>query len=361
MQFFDKYCIMRERRCTGEGEERIRMSTLKDIAKLAGVSVTTVSHVLNKTRFVSNEIEARVSAAVDELQYRPNRLAQSLRKQQTKIIGFIAPLLRAEATNSFCMRVLQGACSVLNEENYSVILGDNSHCTDQNQENEVLLEFRAQMVDGLIILPGASLPDLGYMREAVGEEMPIVIVDHHAEGAYDLVQVDAESGYCDLVNRMIAEGHRRIGLITGSLGDTSAYRRRFDGYRKALSAWGIPLDRGLVGEDTVLENAGYSQMRRLVAENPDMTAVVMLSNVMAVGAMSYLNEKRIQIPKDLAVVVIDDYTWSRMTTPPLTVIDQPTYLLGRKASQLLLERLKNPDTPYVTIREPLTLIRRGSF
>ncbi len=337
------------------------MSTLKDIAKLAGVSITTVSHVLNKTRFVSNEIQARVSAAVDELQYRPNRLAQSLRKQQTNIIGFIAPLLRAEATNSFCMRVLQGACSVLNEENYSVILGDNSHCTTESQENEVLREFRAQMVDGLIIFPGASLPNLDYMREAVGEEMPIVIVDYHATGAYDLVQVDAESSYYDLVNRMIAEGHRRIGIITGSLDETSAYRRRFNGYCRALSEWNIPLDMNLVGEDPVLENAGYSQMRRLLAEHPDMTAIVMLSNVMAVGAMSYLNEKKVQIPEDLAVVVIDDYTWSRMTTPPLTVIDQPTYLLGRRASQLLLKRLKDPDVPFTAIREPLTLIRRGSF
>lgn len=337
------------------------MSTLKDIAELADVSVTTVSHVLNKTRFVSDKVQERVLAAIDELQYRPNRLAQSLRRQQTKIIGFIAPLLGAEATNSFCMRVLQGACSVLHKEGYSVILGDNSNCYDDGQENEVLREFRAQMVDGLIALPGAKWPDLGYIREAVGGEMPVVVVDHSAEGLYDLVQVDSEKSYEELVSLMIGEGHRRIGVITGSLEPRTAYYRRYQGYARALSVHGIELDSALTGEDAATEENGYRQMERLLANNPDMTAVVMLSNVMAVGAVSCLNEKRVKMPEQLAVVVIDNYTWSKMTSPPISVIDQPTYLLGQRASELLLKRLKNPDAPLAVIREPLEIIRRGSF
>ena len=337
------------------------MRTLKDIAQLANVSVTTVSHVLNKTRFVSDNVQAKVMAAIEELQYRPNRLAQSLRRQQTKTIGFIAPLLGAEATNSFCMRVLQGACSVLTKESYSVILGDNSSCFDDEQEYEVLREFRALMVDGLIVLPGAKWPDLGYIRDSVGDEMPVVVVDHCAEGLYDLVQIDSENGYYGLVSQMIAQGHRHIGLITGSLMSRTAYCRRFQGYCRALSEHDIPLNMDLVGEDTVSEEAGYLQMQRLLSQNPEITAVVMLSNVMAVGAVSYLNEKKIKMPDQLAVIVIDDYTWSRMTIPPLTVIDQPTHLLGQRASQLLLKRLKEPATPLTVIREPLKLIRRGSF
>jgi LacI family transcriptional regulator len=121
------------------------------------------------------------------------------------------------------------------------------------------------------------------------------------------------------------------------------------------------LNKSLVGEDVVSEETGYRQMQRLLSQNPEMTAVVMLSNVMAVGAVSYLNENQIRMPDRLAVVVIDDYTWSRMTVPPLSVIDQPTHLLGQRASQLLLKRLKEPETPLTVIREPLEFIRRGSF
>lgn len=121
------------------------------------------------------------------------------------------------------------------------------------------------------------------------------------------------------------------------------------------------MDSALTGEDAVTEENGYRQMERLLANNPDMTAVVMLSNVMAVGAVSCLNEKRVKMPEQLAVVVIDNYTWSKMTSPPISVIDQPTYLLGQRASELLLKRLKNPDAPLAVIREPLEIIRRGSF
>ena len=150
-------------------------------------------------------------------------------------------------------------------------------------------------------------------------------------------------------------------MITGSLEPRTAYYRRYQGYARALSVHGIELDSALTGEDAVTEENGYRQMERLLANNPDMTAVVMLSNVMAVGAVSCLNEKRVKMPEQLAVVVIDNYTWSKMTSPPISVIDQPTYLLGQRASELLLKRLKNPDAPLAVIREPLEIIRRGSF
>jgi LacI family transcriptional regulator len=333
------------------------MADIKQVAGRAGVSIATVSHVINNTRFVSEGTKIKVQRAMEELKYQPNALARSLRNQKTNTIGLIVPIMPSDTSNFFFMTVAQGIQKALKRHGYQVLMSNNS-TEELEEEKEQIRLFSSKLIDGLII---ASIADeVGYLKDAVGSQYPVVFIDRKAVGYHgDFVLADGFGGSLEAVQTLLERGHKRIGFITGGLG-ISTSNERLSGYKQALTERGIAFDPSLVKVAHSHYEGGYESTKELLAES-DITALFVANNVLTMGAVGYLQESRICIPKDLAVIGFDDYDWTKITTPPLSVIRQPSFEIGEKAAEVMIERIKNPkQADFHEYRLPTTLVMRGS-
>jgi LacI family transcriptional regulator len=331
---------------------------IKEVAKLADVSTATVSHVINNTRFVSSETKEKVYRAMEQLDYRPNAVAQSLRSQRTNTIGLIVPILPSDTSNFFFMTVAQGIQKTLNRHGYQMLLSNNT-TEELEAEKEQIRLFNSKLIDGLII---ASIADeVGYMKEIVNSRYPVVFIDRKPAGYKgDYVLSDGFGGSYKAMEALIGKGHRRIGFITGALG-ISTSNERMQAYKKALSENGIPFDPSIVKIAGSSFESGYECAKELLSTS-DITALFIANNVLTMGVMGYLQEKRVRIPEDLAVIGFDDYDWTKITTPPLTVIRQPSFEIGEKAAEVILKRIEKNDEQkkFKEYRLPTSLVMRGS-
>lgn len=330
---------------------------IKTVADRAGVSTATVSHVINNTRYVSDETKQKVYQAMEELDYRPNFVARSLRSQKSKTIGLIVPMLPSDTSNFFFMTVAQGIQYALKQHGYHLLLSNNT-TEDTEEEMEQIRLFNSQLIDGLILASCAN--DVGYLKDIVGGQYPVVFIDRKP-GNYngDFVTADSYGGTYEAVEKLILKGHRRIGFMTGGLGITTS-DERFSGYKNALKQHGIEFDPSLVRISPASFENGYESARQLLAED-NLTALFIANNVLTMGAVMCLQERRIRIPEDLAVIGFDDYDWTKITTPPLSVIRQPAYEIGVKAAEVMLNRIDKPAVKYRKHRLKTTLVARGSF
>jgi LacI family transcriptional regulator len=313
------------------------MITMRDVAERAGVSVTTVSHVINKTRPVSDELRHRVLVAMEELDYQPNLLARSLRRGQTHTIGVIVP----DSANPYFADVTRGIEDASFEQGYSVILCNSDGDADKEQMyTDVLVE---KQVDGILFVSIAlSAEQVCSLQD---REMPVVVVNRDIPHvAVDTVLPDnAHGGY--LATRHLVElGHRRIGCIMGR-SDVTPSAERVDGYRRALQEAALPLDEMLIVKGNYQYEGGYHAARELLLLNHPPTAIFACNDLMAVGAMRAAQELGQRIPTDLSLVGYDDVQLTSFTTPPLTTISQPRYDIGIVAATMLLERMHNWDLP----------------
>ena len=322
------------------------MATIREVAEKARVSVSTVSHVINQTRFVSLETRGRVLAAMQELKYQPNRLASSLRRKDkaTATLGLLIP----DSTNSFFAEVLRGVEDASFEAGYSVIVCNS----DDNADKEInyLNVLLSKQVDGIVLVPSgakkASLDLLHYRNSTA------VLVDREIQGAdLDSVVVDNERGGLAAVQYLIELGHKRIGCITGpSLFTPSA--ARVEGYKRALEEAGISSDDELIVAGDFRPLSGYAAASRLISLSSQPTAIFACNDMMAIGALRAINETGIHVPEDISVVGFDDIALATFTYPSLTTVAQPSYEMGMRAAELLLNRLRNPGSP--TRRELLS-------
>lgn len=330
-------------------------TSIKDVAKAAGVSTATVSHVINGTRFVSEKAKKKVLAAMKELDYRPNSVARSLRSQKSNIIGLLIPVMRSDTSNFFFMSVAQGVSDVLKRHGYNLILSNSHERLDD--EKEQIKVFNSQLIDGLILAPTAE--EHGYLHETLSGTYPVVFIDRKPKGYQgDCILADGFQGTYDAISMLIDKGHRKIGFITGTLGITTS-DERLEGYMAALTDRGLPLDNLLIKEGQASFESGYVLAREIVETN-DVSALFVANNIMTIGALRYLQETGIKIPEQIAIIGFDDYEWARITTPPLTVIKQPAYELGAKAAEVLLQRIANPDSDFRELRLPTELVIRSS-
>lgn len=315
------------------------MATIRDVAKKAGVSVSTVSHVVNETRFVSEETSARVLAAMEELNYQPNRLARSLRRKdkRTHTIGLLIP----DSTNPFFAEVLRGVEDASFDAGYNVILCNSDDNPDKELNYiDVLL---SKQVDGIVLVSaGAHEETLELLSRRKGTA---VIVDREFDGAdLDSVVVDNERGGYDATRYLIDLGHRRIGCIAGpSLLTPSAGRIR--GYRRALAEAQIPLDETLIVPGDFRPQSGYASAKKLLKLIPPPTAIFACNDMMAIGALGAINQDGLKVPADLSLIGFDDITLASYSIPPLTTIAQPSHKMGLLATELLLQRLLDPSAP----------------
>jgi len=329
----------------------LKAANIYDVAKRAGVSVFSVSAVINKSGQVSSSLQRRVEAAIRQLNYRPNLLARSLAKQRTHTIGIIVP----DIANPFFPLVVRGVEDIAQKAGYSTLLC-NSDNQREKEENylELLLSKR---VDGILLTmaPGRLTPRLRQMLADM--KVPIVLVMRTSRDLKaDVVLTDDHKGAFEAVAHLARIGHRRIALVSGPL-EVSNGTARWNGYRKALEAHGLSCDPDLIAEGDYRTESGYRAGLALLPRRPD--AVFVANYLMTVGFMQAADEMEMTCPDDFGLVSFDDYPWLRCFRPRLTTIELPKYELGAKGTQLLLERISGSKgrstvqklAPHLRVRE----------
>jgi LacI family transcriptional regulator, galactose operon repressor len=307
--------------------------TIKDVARLSGVSPMTVSRVINGSEGVRPETRRRVEQAIAELGYVPSRLARGLSRQRTGTLAVIVP----DVANPFFTMVVRASEEVARRGGYRVILCDTR--ADLSIERDVVEELIAHRVEGIVIAP-VSDGSATHLRRLARFRVPCVLVDRTLpEVESDAVVGDSVAGAQRLVEHLIELGHNRIGLIVES-DEVSTARDRRRGYEAALAAAAIPLDPDLVVETAVDPAGGADGMRRLLELNERPTAVFTVNNLVAVGAIEAVRSAGFEVPDDIALVCFDDIEYASRLYPFLTALEQPAETFGTVATQLLLERIQ---------------------
>jgi LacI family transcriptional regulator len=310
---------------------------MRDVAERADVSVTTVSHVINATRPVSDELRQRVLAVMEELGYQPNRLARSLRRGKTHTIGMIIP----DSINPFFAEVARGVEDTSFAQEYSVILCNS----DGNLDKELLYTnvLIEKQVDGILFVAAGLSTER--ILELQARRIPLVVVDRDLpDASVDSVLTDNAQGGWLAARHLIELGHRRIACITGP-SDITPSAQRVTGYRQALGESNLALDETLILKGDFQYGSGYRAARQLLATLHPPTAIFACNDLMAVGAMSAAVELGLRVPADLSVVGFDDVRLASFANPPLTTVVQPKYEMGVVAASMLLERMRDLDIP----------------
>ncbi|MBX9393370.1 LacI family transcriptional regulator [Streptomyces sp. TRM72054] len=333
------------------------MATMADVARSAGVSVATVSHVLNGTRPVLPQTRQAVLDAIDHLGYTPNTLARSLVTARTRSIGLAVSAI----SNPYFTEILQGVEATALEQGYSLLIADPHD--DPEHERKVVQLLHERRVDGLIVAPSSYPRELlSYLHR---HQVPTVlldrVVDDPASGTPRFDQICAESTepVASLVTHLTELGHRRIGLVAGRRG-LSTTAERITGYRHGLAAAGLPHDERLVVHGDSESAGGAEATAALLSLAAPPTALVTANNAMTIGALRALRERGLSVPGDIALCCFDDFAWADLFSPRLTAIAQPSKDLGAQAVRVLLQRLAAPDRPARTVRLPCTFVHRTS-
>ncbi|MEB0077688.1 LacI family DNA-binding transcriptional regulator [Pseudomonas sp. CCI3.2] len=329
------------------------MVTMDDVAKLAKVSTSTVSHVLNGTRKVSPITARAVESAVQYLDYIPNTLARSLARSTTNTIGVAISAL----SNHYFSETVH-AIETESAKHGIMMLFVDTH-DDPEQELRVVKALHHRRVDGILLAPSMDTKDHRTLAYLQANEIPTVLVDRLAAKGFDQVGVENKRSSQALVAHLIEHGHRRIACVAGRRG-FSTTEERIDGYRAALSAAGLPFDPALlVNGESSSEPARLATGHLLALASPP-TAIMAANNMMTIGAMHALRDAGIGVPEQMALVGFDDFDWADFFVPRLTVVAQPVEALGARAVKLLLKRIESPEGKRQTVRLPPTLRIRNS-
>ncbi|WP_369409915.1 ribose operon transcriptional repressor RbsR [Candidatus Pantoea deserta] len=329
------------------------MATMKDVARLAGVSTSTVSHVINNNRFVSEAVREKVDQAISALNYAPSALARSLKLNQTRTIG----MLLTASSNPFYAEVVRGVEDSCYERGYSLILCNTAG--DEERMNRSLETLLQKRVDGLLIMCTEShLPSATILNRY--PSIPAVMMDWAPfEGRGDIIQDNALLGGELATQHLIDCGYTRIACISGPL-DKTPGRMRLQGYYHAMEKNGLAIPAGYVINSDFEFQGGYSAMTELLALETPPQAVFASNDAMAVGVYHALFQAGLRVPQDMAVMGYDDIELARYLTPPLTTIHQPKDELGQLAIDTLIHRLSDPDASQQTLVLTPELVVRGS-
>jgi len=297
------------------------------------VSTSTVSHVINQNRFVSDEIQQRVSEAITKLNYTPSALARSLKLNQTRTIG----MLVTTSSNPFYAEVVKGVEDSCYERGYSLVLCNTAGNVERMSRSlETLIQKR---VDGLLLMCHEGHAALAPLLQRY-PALPIVMMDWSPlTGLSDVIEENALLGGQLATKHLIDRGYQHIACITGPL-EKSPARRRLEGFKHALLAAGRDVNEDYIVEGDFEFSSGMSSMQQLLALTPRPDAVFTGNDAMAVGVYQALFRAGLSIPDDVAVIGYDDIALSEYLTPPLTTIHQPKNTLGQVAIDLLLHRIE---------------------
>ncbi len=307
------------------------MVTIRDVAKLAGVSPITVSRVANLLPGVNVVTRKRVEQAIAELHYVPNAMAKSLRSKRTHTLA----LVLTDITNPFWTTIARGVEDTAAQKNYHVILCN----TDENPVKEanyisILLQRR---VDGIILAP--STKDKKRLELLKRQNVPCVLIDRKVAGfKSDIVRSDSKEGARRLTAHLIGLGHRAIAIISGPAGISTA-EERLDGYKQALCEQSIPVDGHFIKQGSYKQDSSAQFVKELLAQPNPPTAIIATNNFMGMSVLQELRQSGLRVPEDMALVCFDDIPQASLIYPFLTVCSQDAYKMGVVSAQLLIERI----------------------
>lgn len=326
--------------------------TIRDVAQCAGVSNNTVSRVLNDRPDVSPVTRARVRQVMEELGYRPNSLARSLLRHESRTVGLVV----TDCTNPNTARQIRAVQQTMAADGYAVMVFDTQE--DAERQNAALRVLEEKVVDGIIITP-ATIHDDALVHLA--QRLPITLLNREVEGltTCDVVLNDNLEGARVAVAHLIANGHTRIGYVTAAR-DVSTVRDRLRGYQVALADAAIPLDHRLVERGAITIEAAATATLRLLERRPPPTAIFAYNDFMAVGVLSALRNAGCRVPDDVALVGYDDIVYAPYLQVPLTTVAQQTQEMGVTAARLLLERLAGSEHPPQRVVLTPHLVTRAS-
>lgn len=335
--------------------EKRRKSTIRDVAVRAGVSISSVSRVLNGHPHVSTELRNRVEAVVRELGYQPHFLGHSLRRGATKTIGFVV----GSMANPVMAEMYEATSEVLSAEGYAMILVF-SH--NEPEQDAFYLRFLAgRQVDGLLVSSASNGPDqAGSLVTELG--IPTVMLDrdlprgHHVSA----VQSDHSNGVRAAVSHLHESGHRRIAYVGGP-GYARVFRERLSAFQAGMSERNIPVDPNLVRCVPLFVDEGERAAHELLSRDDPPTALLAAGNVLVIGVLRALRARRIAFGQELALVGADDFEFTRLVIPGVTVIGRDMRLFGRTAASLLLEMIRGSEGQMLVTLPTWLIVRESSI
>lgn len=328
------------------------MRTIQDVARRAGVSIATVSRVINNSPHkVHRATRARVLKAIRELDYRPNALAQGLILKKTMTIGIIIP----DISNPYYAEIVRGIQDVADQSGYAVMLQN----TDRKQDRIIkfIHLFREKLADGIIFSGGIihgyeTLSALNEMRKRV------VVIGRH-EVDFPAVRVDNLGGATEAVQHLIDLAHKRIGLINGPEGSTTGVDRLM-GSKSALAQNGYPIEENLIKQGDLTVKSGYVAAKELLQGSGRPTAIFAVNDLMAFGAINAAKELGLHVPRDVSVVGFDNIPLSSHFEPPLTTVEIPIYDLGVASMRMLMDLISNNSFERVRWFKTQLLVRSST-
>lgn len=308
---------------------------MKDVAKHAGVSAATVSHVINKTRFVAEETRRRVMDSIEALGYVPDPTARSFKTGRKNLIGIIVP----DISNPVWSIIIEEVESVLAEDGYKLIIVNTKETEQREIENIKVLS--SGITDGLII--ATTLSDFSQISQAVPQDFPLVLIDRILEGCTcDAIIPQDYPALYDGVSQMIMNGHQHIGIITGLM-RLSTSQNRLSAYKAALTDYGIPVDEGLIQYGNSLSQSAVPLVKDLIQKK--CTAIVVSNNVMLDDVLYYLNTQGLKPGSDIALLGQTVEGRKNYFTNEISLIMQPSGEIGRMAGHQIMERISNSERP----------------
>jgi LacI family transcriptional regulator len=328
--------------------------TLEDIARMSGVSRSTVSRVINGDRNVSEQTRLNVQSIIQSIDFVPNLAARGLAAGHTRVIGLVIPTgVMAIFTDPYFPLVIQGVSSACNARGYSVMLW----LAEPEYERRTISQIMYNgLIDGVVV-SSMQVNDPLIERLSESKQPFITIGRHPTNDKINYVDIDNRAGAYQGVSHILRTGHKRVGVINGPH-NTIASQDRYQGYLDALRERGVSLIPELVAEGEFSDTTGYLAMKHLLPHCPD--AVFVASDAMAFAAMRAIQEAGLRIPEDIAVVGFDDLPAAATSTPPLTTVRQAIQRTGSIAAEVLVDMIEHPDQSVHRIVLPTELVYRSS-
>ena len=332
------------------------MSNIYDIARIAGVSIATVSKVINDKPDVSEETKRKIRIIMQENNYIPNSIARSLTTNKSNSIGIIFNYGHEEGLhNMFFQEIIFGMERTLGIAEYDYVYFSDQKWHD-SYEYDYLGKCKNRLVDGAILL---GIHQDKNMSRLLNSDIPVVLIDldfHNSTSSY--VMCDHEQGAQQAVNYLLSLGHTKIGIIGPK--DINPALSRMKGFKKALAGNNLQYNDQWAVESSFNEKSGYQAMQEILVFKNKPTAIFCQSDVIAIGAVNAIKEAGLKVPDDFSVIGFDDIEICKYLTPSLTTISQNTYKLGEKAVELLLKMINSPEDTFPPIILATELIKRNS-
>lgn len=326
--------------------------TIYDVAREANVSMATVSRVVNNNPNVKPQTRKKVFDAIDRLGYRPNAVARGLASKKTTTVGVVIP----DISNSIFSEVARGIEDIATMYHYNIILCNADKKKDK--EIRVINTLLEKQVDGLLFMGGTITDE--HIQAFETTSVPIVLCATSASQDIPSVDIDHENAAFDAVSELIKEGHREIGMISGTLEDPTNGYARFQGYKKALEQNGLPLKEEWVRIGNYRYDSGLEVMKYFMELEDRPTAIFAATDEMAIGAIHTVLDYGLHVPEDISVISVDNTRMASMVRPRLTTVAQPMYDIGAVSMRLLTKLMKNEEVEESTVILPHDLIRRNS-